>query len=100
MSALSPAIRSGPALAVLVALAMATPAGARDADTPHHYTISGHLTPADASAQGGMQMQSQLSAPASNVVAQSGDQFVLVARLHDQPDTCGSDTIFENGFDP
>ena len=101
MSALSPAIRGGPAVAVLIALALATPAIARDANSSHHYTIYGSLTRESAPAQGGtMQMQSHLSAAGSTQVVQSGDQFVLTARLADQPDVCGSDTIFENGFDP
>jgi hypothetical protein len=99
MSALSPAIRSGPALAVLIAVVLATPAVARDANASHHYSISGSLTRVSAPVQGGsLQMQSHVSP--SNLVEQSGDQFVLNARLADQPLGCGSDTIFANGFDP
>lgn len=99
MSALSPAIRSGPALAVLIALALATPAVARDANASHHYSISGSLTRASASVQGGtLQMQSSVSRP--TIVEQAGAGFVLNAKLAEQPLTCGSDTIFANGFDP
>jgi hypothetical protein len=100
MAALSPAIRSGP-LAVLIALAMASPAGARDANAPHHLSISGSLTPLNAPAQGGsMQMQSGLSKPTAALVEQAGAGFVLSAKLAERPLGCGSDTIFENGFDP
>ena len=113
MAALSPAIRSGP-LAVLIALAMASPAGARDANeyeemrlaardanAPHHLSISGSLTPLNAPAQGGsMQVQSGLSKPTAALVEQAGAGFVLSAKLAERPLGCGSDTIFENGFDP
>jgi hypothetical protein len=100
MAALSPAIRSGP-LAVLIALAMASPAGARDANAPHHLSISGSLTPLNVPAQGGsMQMQSGLSKPTAALVEQAGAGFVLSAKLAERPLGCGSDTIFQNGFDP
>lgn len=101
MAALSPAIRSGPALAVLIALVLAAPAMARDANASHHYSISGSLTRASAPAQGGsLQMQSSVSRASSTLVEQAGAGFVLNAKLAEQPLGCGSDTIFENGFDP
>jgi hypothetical protein len=100
MAALSPAIRGGP-LAVLIALALASPAGARDANAPHHFSISGSLTRASAPTQtGSLQMQSRLSKPTAALLEQSGAGFVLSAKLAEQPFGCGSDTIFENGFDP
>lgn len=99
MAALSPAIRSGP-LAVLIALALASPANARDANAPHHFSISGSLTRASAPAQGGsLQMQSRLSTPTAALVQQGGAGFVLSAKLAEQPFGCASDTIFQNGFD-
>ena len=102
MATLSPAIRSGPALAVVVALALATPASARDAGSSHHYSIYGSLTRTSAPAQGGgvLQMQSRVSKQTSTVVEQSGDGFVLSAKLAEQPFGCAGDTIFANGFDP
>jgi hypothetical protein len=102
MTALSPAIRSGPVLAVVVALVLATPAGARGTGSPHHYSISGSLSPVSAPAPSGgaLQMQSHVSRQTSTVVEQSGDGFVLNAKLAERPLGCGSDTIFENGFDP
>jgi hypothetical protein len=100
MAALSPAIRSGP-LAVLIALALASPAGARDANAPHHLSISGSLVRMSAPPQGGsMQMQSQVSKPTAGLVEQSGAGFLLSAKLAERPLGCGSDTIFANGFDP
>lgn len=102
MSALSPAIRSGPVLAVVIALALATPAGARDAGSSHHYSIYGSLTRASAPAPSGgvLQMQSHVSRQMSTVVEQSGEGFVLNAKLAEQPLGCAGDTIFANGFDP
>jgi len=102
MAALSPAIRSGPVLAVVVALVLATPAGARDAGSSHHYSIYGSLsrTSAPAPAGGVLQMQSHVSRQTSNIVEQSGGNFVMNAKVAQQPLGCGSDTIFENGFDP
>ena len=100
MAALSPAIRSGP-LAVLIALALASPAGARDANAPHHFSISGSLTRASAPAQGGpLQMQSRLSKPTATLVEQAGEGLVLSAKLAERPLGCTGDTIFANGFDP
>jgi hypothetical protein len=102
MATLSPAIRSGPALAVVVAFALATPASARVAGSSHHYSIYGSLTRTSAPAQGGgaLQMQSHVSRPTSTVVEQAGDGFVLNAKLAEQPLGCAGDTIFANGFDP
>ena len=99
MSALSPAIRSGPAVAVLLALALAVPAMARDANASHHYSISGSLTRASAPVQGGPLRCSRTSRN-RDLVEQSGDRFVMNARLAEQPLGCGSDKIFANGFDP
>jgi hypothetical protein len=102
MAAHSPAIRSGPALAVAMALAFAAPAGAGDA-TRHHFSIYGSLTPAATTAgqnAGGMQMQSRLSQPAMTSVEQTGGGLVMNARLAQQPLGCAGDTIFANGFDP
>ena len=103
MAALSPAIRSGPVLAVVVALALATPAGARDAASAHHFSVYGSLTPAGVSAQGSggaLQMQSRVSKPTMSVVEQAGGNFVMNAKVAEQPLGCGSDTIFADGFDP
>jgi len=101
MATLSPAIRSGPIVA-LIALALAGPALARDANAPHHYSISGSLTRATAPApQGGsLQMQSRVSKPTAALIEQAGEGFVLSAKLAERPLGCGSDTIFANGFDP
>jgi hypothetical protein len=80
---------------------MASPAGARDANAPHHLSISGSLTRVSAPAQGGsLQMQSQVSKPTAARVEQAGEGFVLSAKLAARPLGCGSDTIFEDGFDP
>jgi predicted ATPase with chaperone activity len=102
MAALSPAIRSGPVLAVVIALVLATPAGARDAGSSHHYSIYGSLsrTSAPAPAGGVLQMQSHVSTQMSTLIPQSGEGFVLNAKLAQRPLGCGSDTIFANGFDP
>jgi len=100
MDALSPAIRSGP-LAVLIALALAAPAVARDANASHHYSIYGSLTRQSAHVQSGpLQMQSRVSKPTATLVEQAGEGFVLNARLAEQPLGCAGDTIFQNGFDP
>jgi hypothetical protein len=102
MATLSPAIRSGPVLAAVLALALAMPAGARDAAPAHHYSVYGSLAPAGASAQGSggaFQMQSRVSRPTATVVEQAGGDFVMHAKLADQPLVCYGDTIFRNGFD-
>ncbi|HEX5124972.1 MAG TPA: hypothetical protein VFV97_17135 [Rhodanobacteraceae bacterium] len=102
MRAHSPAIRSGPALAVAMALAFAAPAGASDA-TQHHFSIYGSLTAASTTTgQNGssMQMQSRLSPPSMMSVEQAGGGLVMNARLAQQPLGCAGDTIFANGFDP
>lgn len=95
----SPAIRGGPLLGLAIALAIAAPAGARDA-VRHHYSVYGSLTPTTTSQSSGaaMQMQSRLS-PAGDST-QSGGAFALHATLANAPTGCASDTIFENGFDP
>jgi len=101
MAILSPAIRSGPLLGALVALFLAVPATASDAQR-HHYSIHGSLTPvaAAASSRGVLQLKSRLSGEQSSIPAQAGGDLVLTARLALSPLGCAGDTIFADGFDP
>src|SRR4051812_31018858 len=105
MAALSPAIRSGPVLAVVVALVLATPAGggggrglpaarglpppagAGGAGTPPHTTTpgGGRRPGARPPAGGVLQMQSHVSRQTSNIVEQSGGNFVMNAKVAQQP---------------
>ncbi|HEV7490851.1 MAG TPA: hypothetical protein VGO25_08605 [Rhodanobacteraceae bacterium] len=101
MTTLSPAIRSGPLLAVAIAFAIATPASASN-DVHHHFSIYGSLTPATtgASSSGTLQMKSHLSSATATSTAQTGGGLVLNAQLANSPLGCAGDTIFEDGFDP
>ena len=102
MAALSPAIRGGPALAVAILLALASPADAREPDPRHHFSVYGSLTPltASGSSDSAMQMHSHLSKAEATVIAQAGGNLVLSAKLAESPMVCAGDTIFRDGFDP
>ena len=101
MATLSPAIRSGPLLGVLVALLLAAPATASDAQR-HHYSIHGSLSPvaAAASSRSAMQLKSRLSGEQSAIPVQAGGNLMLTGRLALSPLGCAGDTIFADGFDP
>ena len=101
MAILSPVIRGGPLLGVLVALSLAAaPATASDGQR-HYYSIQGSLTPtaSPTSSGGGLEMKSRIAATPS-ALPQSAGNFVLTARLAASPLGCAGDTIFEDGFDP
>jgi hypothetical protein len=102
MKALSPAIRSGPLLALLAIAIAGAPAIAKDT-AKQRYTIMGSLnaaaqpTPASGS---GLQLKSGFSDTRSGPTVQSGDAFVLMAKLAYSPLVCYGDTIFRDGLDP
>lgn len=90
----------------LLFAALALPAGIASAGTSgkaatHRYSMQGVLeaSATDTSAGASMQLAGRLSAPESGVALQSGDGFVLLAKLAESPLGCGSDTIFFDGFD-
>ena len=101
MTTLSPAIRSGPLLGVVIAFAIATPASAGNA-VRHHYSIYGSLTPETTaeSSTGTLQMKSRLSSATVTSTTQAGGGLVLDAHLANAPLGCAGDTIFTDGFDP
>ena len=102
MAILSPAIRGGPLLGVLVALSLAAvPATASDGQR-HYYSIQGSLAPASTTTSngGGLELKSRIATNASALPAQSAGNFVLTARLAASPMGCAGDTIFADGFDP
>lgn len=101
MATLSPAIRSGPLLALLAvafAVAPATANGVR----AHRYSIVGSLTPSSqpTAAGGGLQLKSHLAGMQTEIPAQVGGNLALIAKMAYAPTVCYGDTIFRDGFDP
>ncbi len=101
MTTLSWISRGGPPAALLATMLAIAPASA--ANAPHHrYSISGSLTPSGvstASTNGGVQLKSTLSRPATGNDVQTGGSFVVMAKIVASPMGCASDTIFVDGFD-
>ena len=103
MATLSPAIRSGPLLALLAAAFAVAPATAANDAAHHRYSIMGSLTPSaqsTAASGGGMQLTSHLGSTQSKVPVQAGGGLALMAKMAYAPTVCYGDTIFRDGFDP
>ncbi|MEO7433003.1 MAG: hypothetical protein ABIR62_13470 [Dokdonella sp.] len=101
MTTLSWISRGGPPVALLAVALTIAPAGA--ANSPQHrYSITASLTPSGVSttaANGGVEMKSTLSRPASGNDVQSGGSYVVMAKIVASPMGCASDTIFVDGFE-
>ena len=103
MATLSPAIRSGPLLALLAGAFAVAPATAANDSAHHHYSIMGSLTPSAQSTSasgGGLQLNGRLGSMQSEAPVQAGGGLALIATMAYSPTVCYSDTIFRDGFDP